>query len=93
MQPGKFLSIAVCGHSGIFDSEYGGFGSGGFDTSNNKNLYESLNDAGFVTNPTLKSFYESNDEVKATQSETALGVGNFRMRGHHDADNGRESMR
>ena len=59
MQPGKFLSIAVCGHSGIFDSEYGGSGSGGFDTSNNKNLYESLNDAGFVTNPTLKSFYES----------------------------------
>ena len=59
MQPDKFLSIAVCGHSGIFDSEYGGSGSGGFDTSNNKNLYESLNDAGFVTNPTLKSFYES----------------------------------
>lgn len=59
MQPGKFLSIAVCGHSGIFDSEYGGSGSGGFDTSNNKNLYESLNDAGFVTNQTLKNFYES----------------------------------
>lgn len=59
MQPGKFLSIAVCGHSGIFDSEYGGSGSGGFDTSNSKNLYESLNDAGFVTNPTLKNFYES----------------------------------
>lgn len=59
MQPGKFLSIAVCGHSGVFDSEYGGSGSGGFDTSNNKNLYESLNDAGFVTNPTLKNFYES----------------------------------
>ena len=38
---------------------YGGSGSGGFDTSNNKNLYKSLNDAGFVTNPTLKSFYES----------------------------------
>lgn len=38
---------------------YGGSGSGGFDTSNNKDLYESLNDAGFVTNPTLKRFYES----------------------------------
>lgn len=38
---------------------YGGSGSGGFDTSNNKNLYERLNDAGFVTNPTLKRFYES----------------------------------
>lgn len=38
---------------------YGGSGSGGFDTSNNKDLDESLNDAGFVTNPTLKNFYES----------------------------------
>ena len=38
---------------------YGGSGSGGFDTSNNKDLYESLSDAGFVTNPTLKNFYES----------------------------------
>lgn len=38
---------------------YGGSGSGGFDTSNNKDLYESLNDAGFVANPTLKRFYES----------------------------------
>lgn len=38
---------------------YGGSGSGGFDTSNNKDLYESLNDAGFITNPTLKNFYES----------------------------------
>lgn len=38
---------------------YGGSGSGGFDTSNNKNLYESLNDARFITNPTLKRFYES----------------------------------
>lgn len=38
---------------------YGGSGSGGFDTSNNKDLYESLSDAGFVTNPTLKRFYES----------------------------------
>ena len=38
---------------------YGGSGSGGFDTSDNKNLYESLNDAGFVINPTLKNFYES----------------------------------
>lgn len=38
---------------------YGGSGSGGFDTSNNEDLYESLNDAGFVTNPTLKRFYES----------------------------------
>lgn len=49
---------------------YGGSGSGGFDTSNNKNLYESLNDAGFVTNPTLKRFYESSQSgsVRTTNS-------------------------
>lgn len=49
---------------------YGGSGSGGFDTSNNKNLYESLNDAGFVTNPTLKNFYESSqsDPVRTANS-------------------------
>ena len=76
MQPGKFLSIAVCGHSGIFDSEYGGSGSGGFDTSNNKNLYESLNDAGFVTNPTLKNFYESSQS------------GSVRTANSSDLDNG-----
>lgn len=76
MQPGKFLSIAVCGHSGIFDSEYGGSGSGGFDTSNNKNLYESLNDAGFVTNPTLKNFYESSQS------------GPVRTANSNDLDNG-----
>lgn len=55
---------------------YGGSGSGGFDTSNNKNLYESLNDAGFVTNPTLKSFYESNQS------------GSVRTANSSDLDNG-----
>lgn len=55
---------------------YGGSGSGGFDTSNNKNLYESLNDAGFVTNPTLKNFYES------SQSSTV------RTANSSDLDNG-----
>lgn len=55
---------------------YGGSGSGGFDTSNNKNLYESLNDAGFVTNPTLKRFYESNQS------------GSVRTANSSDLDNG-----
>lgn len=55
---------------------YGGSGSGGFDTSNNKNLYESLNDAGFVTNPTLKNFYESNQS------------GSVRTANSSDLDNG-----
>lgn len=55
---------------------YGGSGSGGFDTSNNKDLYESLNDAGFVTNPTLKSFYESSQS------------GSVRTANSSDLDNG-----
>lgn len=55
---------------------YGGSGSGGFDTSNNKNLYESLNDAGFVINPTLKRFYESSQS------------GSVRTANSSDLDNG-----
>lgn len=54
----KGVRISVFSKNSV-NLSYGGSGSGGFDTSNNKNLYESLNDAGFVTNPTLKSFYES----------------------------------
>lgn len=54
----KGAKISVFSKNGV-NLSYGGSGSGGFDTSNNKNLYESLNDAGFVTNPTLKNFYES----------------------------------
>ena len=50
---------------------YGGSGSGGFDTSNNKNLYESLNDAGFVTNPTLKNFYESSQSGPVRTANTS----------------------
>lgn len=50
---------------------YGGSGSGGFDTSNNKNLYESLNDAGFVTNPTLKNFYESSQSGPARTANSS----------------------
>lgn len=54
----KGAKISVFSKNSV-NLSYGGSGSGGFDTSNNKNLYESLNDAGFVTNPTLKNFYES----------------------------------
>lgn len=54
----KGARISVLSKNSV-NLSYGGSGSGGFDTSNNKNLYESLNDAGFVINPTLKNFYES----------------------------------
>lgn len=47
---------------------YGGSGSGGFDTSKNQNLYDSLESAGFDTNPTLKAFYENNSQSGSARS-------------------------
>ena len=52
--------ISVFGKNSV-NLSYGGSGSGGFDTSNNRDLYDSLNAAGFQTNQTLKSFYENNN--------------------------------
>lgn len=49
--------ISVFGKNSV-NLSYGGSGSGGFDTSNSKNLYDSLEAAGFSTNQTLKDFYE-----------------------------------
>jgi beta-glucosidase len=43
---------------------YGGSGSGGASTKDAIDLYQSLKDAGFVTNPKLKAFYESKDSGK-----------------------------
>lgn len=54
----KGAKISVFSKNSV-NLSYGGSGSGGFDTSNNQDLYSSLKDAGFETNPTLKSFYES----------------------------------
>ena len=54
----KGAKISVFGKNSV-NLSYGGSGSGGFDTSNNVDLYASLEDAGFDTNSTLKSFYES----------------------------------
>lgn len=54
----KGAKISVFGKNSV-NLSYGGSGSGGFDTSNNVDLYASLEDAGFDTNSALKSFYES----------------------------------
>ncbi len=54
----KGAKISVFGKNSV-NLSYGGSGSGGFDTSNNVDLYSSLEDAGFDTNSALKSFYES----------------------------------
>lgn len=49
--------ISVFGKNSV-NLSYGGSGSGGFDTSNNRDLYASLDSAGFQINPELKAFYE-----------------------------------
>ena len=55
----KGAKISVFGKNSV-NLSYGGSGSGGFDTSNNRNLYDSLEAAGFGLNGTLKAFYEDN---------------------------------
>lgn len=55
----KGAKISIFGKNSV-NLSYGGSGSGGFDTSNSKNLYDSLEAAGFQTNQTLKAFYEDN---------------------------------
>ena len=55
----KGAKVSVFGKNSV-NLSYGGSGSGGFDTSNNRNLYDSLESAGFETNETLKKFYENN---------------------------------
>ena len=54
--------ISVFGKNSV-NIVFGGSGSGGGDTSQSKGLYESLEAAGFVCNPTLKAFYE--DDTKS----------------------------
>lgn len=52
--------ISVFGKNSV-NIVFGGSGSGGGDTTSSKTLYESLEEAGFDCNPTLKSFYEDDD--------------------------------
>ena len=63
----KGAKISVFGKNSV-NLSYGGSGSGGFDTSNNQDLYTSLTAAGFVMNPTLKSFYEDNGKSGPARS-------------------------
>ena len=63
----KGAKISVFGKNSV-NLSYGGSGSGGFDTSNNQELYASLTGAGFVTNPTLKAFYEDNGKSGPARS-------------------------
>ena len=51
--------ITVLGKNSV-NMIYGGSGSGGADTSKAVNLYDSLRNAGFALNPTIKNFYDDN---------------------------------
>ena len=62
----KGAKISVFGKNSV-NLSYGGSGSGGFDTSGNKDLYASLADAGFTMNPELKKFYENNSQSGAAR--------------------------
>ena len=59
MQSGA--KISVFGKNSV-NLVFGGSGSGGGDTSASKTLYESLEAAGFQTNPALKTFYEDDSK-------------------------------
>ena len=63
----KDAKISVFGKNSV-NLSYGGSGSGGFDTSGNRDLYASLEDAGFQTNPTLKDFYNNNSASGAARA-------------------------
>lgn len=68
--------VSIFGKNSV-NLAYGGSGSGGGDTSKSKTIYESLEAAGYETNPILKSFYEN-----ASQS------GNKRDENSSDLDSG-----
>ncbi len=59
--------ISVFGKNSV-NLSYGGSGSGGFDTSNNQDLFASLAAAGFTVNPSLKSFYENSTQSGPARS-------------------------
>ena len=53
--------ISVFGKNSV-NLVYGGSGSGAGNTKGAKTIYDSLSEAGYDCNPSLKSFYESNDK-------------------------------
>lgn len=60
----KGAKVSVFGKNSV-NLSYGGSGSSGFDGVEYTDLYASLSEAGFKTNPTLKSFYENNNKSGA----------------------------
>lgn len=64
---------------GSVATTYGGSGSGASDESNNITIYQGLEDAGFVLNPDLVSFYESNKPKKDEQNNFNLTGGDYNI--------------
>lgn len=63
--------VSVFGKNSV-NLVYGGSGSGGGDTTfAKKTLFESLDEAGFEYNPTLKSFYEDDSRSGAPRPENS----------------------
>lgn len=56
----KGSRVSVFGKNSV-NIVYGGSGSGAVNTEDAKTLYDSLENAGFKTNPTLKAFYEGKE--------------------------------
>ena len=78
-------NVTVFGKNSV-DLSYGGSGSGGFSGVSYKTIYDSLEDAGFVTNPELKAFYEdeSRSGAKREPNSDDLDSGG----NQNDRDNG-----
>lgn len=68
--------VSVFGKNSV-NLSYGGSGSGGADSSDAKDLYDSLQAAGYVTNPVLEAFYRDDSKSgpvrKANSSDLDSG--------------------
>lgn len=60
----KGAKVSVFGKNSV-NLVYGGSGSGGGNNAGAKTLFDSLSEAGFVSNPTLKAFYEDDGKSGA----------------------------
>ncbi|MDO4274589.1 MAG: glycoside hydrolase family 3 N-terminal domain-containing protein [Eubacteriales bacterium] len=64
--------ISVFGKNSV-NLVYGGSGSGGGSTKGAPTIYDSLSDAGYDVNPTLKEFYESKESGSGRRESPSMG--------------------
>ena len=65
--------VSVFGKNSV-NLAYGGSGSSGGDKSKAVDLYNSLENAGFIVNPVLRSFYENNSQSGNPRSENSTNL-------------------